>query len=61
MVMLSQRKCPVTTTVEEKGEPKRGIEPMSSAYQPNVLPLGHTGVVLSGVCNDMTHARPVLC
>ena len=34
------RQCPQTTTVEEKGEPKWGIEPMSSAYQPNALALG---------------------
>ena len=32
-----------TTTFEEKGEPKRGMEPMSYAYQPNALPLGQTG------------------
>ena len=29
-------------TVEEKGEPKRGIKPTSSAHQPNALPLGQT-------------------
>ena len=32
--------CP---TLEEKGESKRGIEPTSSFYQPNALPLGQTG------------------
>ena len=37
------RQCPQTTTFDDKGEPKRGIEPMSSAYQPNALPLGQTG------------------
>ena len=29
-----------TTTSEKKGEPKRGMEPTSSAYQPTALPLG---------------------
>ena len=33
------RRCPQTTTFEEKEEPKRGIEPMSSAYQRNTSPL----------------------
>ena len=37
------RQCPQTTTFDDKGEPKRGIEPLSSAYQPNALPLGQTG------------------
>ena len=38
-----KRRCPQTRTFEEKGEPKRGIEPKSSAYRPNGLPLGQTG------------------
>ena len=29
------RQCPQTTTCEEKGGPKRGIEPTSSAYKPS--------------------------
>ena len=33
------RRCPQTTMFEEKEELKRGIEPMSSAYQRNTLPL----------------------
>ena len=37
------RKCPLTTTFEEKGEPKLGFEPTPSAYQPNISALGHTG------------------
>ena len=41
------RQCPQTTTIEEEGEPKRGIEPMSSAYQPSALPLGQTGSPVS--------------
>ena len=36
------RQCPQTTTFERKGEPKR-IQTEESAYQPNALPLGHTG------------------
>ena len=36
------RRCPQTTTSEEKGEPKR-IRTEDSAYQPNALPLGQTG------------------
>ena len=36
------RQCPLTTTLEEKGEPKR-IRTEASAYQPNALPLGQTG------------------
>ena len=32
-----------TVSFEEKGEPKREIEPRSSDYQPKVLPLSHTG------------------
>ena len=36
--------CPQTTTFfEEKGEPKRVSNRGPSAYQPNALPLGHTG------------------
>ena len=31
-----------TTTSEEKGEPKRGMELTSSAHQPDALPLGLT-------------------
>ena len=38
-----KRQCPQTTTVEEKGQPQLGIEPMSSAYQLNASPLGLTG------------------
>ena len=38
------RQCPQTTTFEELGQPKRGVEPTSSAYQPNALPLSHTGL-----------------
>ena len=30
----------ITQAFEERAEPRRGIEPMSSAYQPNTLPLG---------------------
>ena len=39
------RQCPETTTFEEKGEPKRIRTEVRrpSAYQPNALPLGHTG------------------
>ena len=42
------KQCPQTTTFEEKGEPKRNraeaeSSPGPSAYQPNALPLGHTG------------------
>ena len=36
------RQCLQTTTSEEKGKPKRGIEPSWSAYQPEALPLGQT-------------------
>ena len=37
------RLCPQTTTIEEKGEPK-WIRTRSSAYQPNALPVGQTGL-----------------
>ena len=37
------RQCPQTTTFEEKGEPKRIRTEAITPYQPNVLPLGHTG------------------
>ena len=39
------RLCPETTIFEEKGEPKRIRTEFRrpSAYQPNALPLGHTG------------------
>ena len=35
------------TPFEEKGEPKRGTELASSAYQANAVPLGQTGSPLS--------------
>ena len=37
------RRCPQTTTFEEKGEPNRG----PSAYQPNALPLGQAGSLIA--------------
>ena len=38
------RRCPQTTTFEEKGEPKQiRTEVPSAAYQPNALPLDQTG------------------
>ena len=40
------RQCPQTTTFLKRKESRSGIEPRSrgpSAYQPNALPLGHTG------------------
>ena len=40
---VARRRCPQTTSVGEKGEPKRGIEPRSSAYQLNALPFCQTG------------------
>ena len=33
---------PETTTLEEKGELKQGIKPMSSTYQPGASPLDQT-------------------
>ena len=36
-------KCAKTTRFEEKAYPKRGIEPTSSTYQLDTLPLGQTG------------------
>ena len=33
----SHNQCPWTTIFEEKWELKRGIEPTSSAYQPDAL------------------------
>ena len=38
------RQCPQTTTFEEKGEPKRYPNRRPSAYQPNALSLGQTGL-----------------
>ena len=35
--------CPQTTTFLKRKESRSGIEPRSFAYQPNALPLGHTG------------------
>ena len=37
------RRCPQTTTFEEKGEPKRGLEQTSSDYRPTTQPLGQAG------------------
>ena len=37
------RQCPQTTTFLKRKESRSGIEPRSSAYQPNALPLGQTG------------------
>ena len=37
------RQCPQTTTVEERGDLKQGIEPMSSAYQPDASLPGQAG------------------
>ena len=37
------RHLPQTPTFEEKGEPKPGMEPKPSVYQPNALPLGQAG------------------
>ena len=37
------RQCPQTTALEKKGEPKRYRTDVPLAYQPNALPLGHTG------------------
>ena len=34
------RECP--QLFQDKGEPKWAVEPLSSAYQPNALLLGHT-------------------
>ena len=39
------RQCPQTTTFEEKGELKRIRTKGPSAYQPNALPLGQTGLL----------------
>ena len=36
--------------LKTNGEPKRGIEPKSSAYQPNALPIGQTGSPLLDSC-----------
>ena len=42
------RRSPQTCTgSEEKGEPKREIEPTSSAYQPNTLPLGQISIYVT--------------
>ena len=35
------------------GEPKQGMEPTSSAYQPDALPLGHT-ISLEPLMKDQT-------
>ena len=43
------RQCPQTPAFEEKGEPKRGMEPTPSAYQPDALPLGHSGSLDQGL------------
>ena len=36
------RQCPQTTTLLKRKENRSGVEPRSSAYQPNALPLGPT-------------------
>ena len=33
----------VNHSLKEKGEPRQEIEPTASVYQPNALPLGHSG------------------
>ena len=39
------RQCPDTTIFEDKGEPKRIRTEVPSAYQPDTLPLGQTGLL----------------
>ena len=43
------RQRPQMINFEEKGEPKRGIEPMLSAYQPDTLPPSQAGLLMPAV------------
>ena len=40
--------CPQATAFKQ---PKRGIEPTSSAYRPNALPLGQPRLTVADVCD----------
>ena len=41
--------CLQTTTFEETEEPKQGIRPTPSAYQPSTLPLRQSGLCMKNV------------
>ena len=43
------RQRPQMINFEEKGEPKWGIEPMLSAYQPDTLPPSQAGLLMPAV------------
>ena len=54
------RQCPQTTTFEEKRRAEADSNRSPSAYQPNALPLGHTGSRVDyergGLLHSSTHA-----
>ena len=44
LIVTGKVDCPQISILEEKGELKRGIKPILSAYQPNTLPPGQSGL-----------------
>ena len=55
------RQCPQTTTLEEKGDPKRiRTEVLLLQYQPNVLPLGQNGSLSHTHTHTHTHTKAML-
>ena len=47
------KRCPQITSFEEKGEPKQRIEPTSTAYPRDALPIGQLAIWRAGLTSEV--------